>query len=40
VKSLETQAVADLKKGESWLKTNWAHFVTWVGVAYSIYKHL
>jgi hypothetical protein len=35
---------ADIKAEESklwaWLKANWAHFVTWVGLAYNVYKHL
>jgi len=33
VKALETNTV-------SWFKTNWAHLVTWAGIAYGVLKHL
>ena len=38
---------ADIAKVEAegsklwaWIKSNWGHFVTWAGVAYTILKHL
>jgi len=41
VKALEAKVDAEVKGAWAWVKTNWAHFVTWVGVAYSLAsKHL
>lgn len=38
--TIEQRLAALEAKAKSWLATNWAHFVTWIGVAYSLYKHL
>jgi hypothetical protein len=40
VAALEAKAKSDVSKVAAFLKANWAHFVTWAGVAYSLYKHL
>lgn len=40
VASLEARVKALESNAMSWLKTNWAHFVTWAGVAYTALKHL
>ena len=40
IKALETKAQAGESKVMGWLKSNWAHFVTWTGIVYSMLKHL
>jgi hypothetical protein len=40
IKALEAKASAEESKIATWLKTNWAHFVTWLGVAMAFVKHL
>lgn len=38
--NLGSQIKAEESKVWTFLKTNWAHFVTWAGIAYSLLKHL
>lgn len=33
--TLEAAAKSDYAKAKAWLAANWAHFVTWAGIAYS-----
>lgn len=44
--TLEAAAKSDYAAAKAWLAANWAHFVTWAGIAYSsgalsaIFKHV
>jgi len=41
VKALEAAAAAKEHHVLAWIKANWAHYVTWVGLAWQIFgKHL
>jgi hypothetical protein len=40
LKALEVQVAAKESRFVAFVKANWAHFVTWVGVAYPLVKHL
>lgn len=40
LQALEAKAKTDVTGAEAWLKANWAHFVTWAGIAYTIVKHV
>lgn len=40
IQTLESRVKYLETKTESWLKNNWAHFVTWLGLAYGIVKHV
>lgn len=40
VSVLEAKAEADAKSAWAWLKAQWPHFVTWLGVGYAVLKHL
>lgn len=38
--TIEQRLAALEAKAKSWLSGTWQHIVTWVGIAYAIYKHL
>lgn len=40
IQKLEAKAKAEEGKIWTFLKTHWAHFVSWAGIAYTILKHL
>jgi hypothetical protein len=44
IESAIASALAKTKAEESkiviWLKANWGHFISWAGIAYSIFKHV
>jgi hypothetical protein len=37
---VKTTVDTDVSAAEKWLKANWPHFITWLGVAYAAMKHL
>jgi hypothetical protein len=40
LKVLEAKAEAEETKISTWIKTNWAHFVTWAALAYPLIKKM
>lgn len=37
---VKTAVETDVSKGEAWLKANWPHFITWLGVAWTVVRHV